>query len=413
MPELRIDALAFGGDAVGRLDGKVVFVPYAAPGDTIEIEIVEERPSYSRARIVRLLEPGEGRREPACSLFGACGGCHWQMVDYALQIASKQAIFKRSMTEAAVERVHAISGAPTELGYRRRCRMHWEVSGGEVQLGYYRRGSRELLDAPVCPLLVQPLQLAVDRVREALKGLGRAKGTVAANADLTGQRAHISVRIDEGEAAAASALTRSLDGSPELAGGQVVHNRRASRFGAEWINLRLSEEDPLWGSAVTFAQANLEQDRLLRRRLEQWAKPLEGARVLELFAGVGNLTRAFASAAAEVVAVESFPACATLLRHNAPDVRVIQGDAVATLKKLAGERFDLVVLDPPREGCAAAAPHIATLAPRTVLYVSCDPMTLARDIRLLAKHGLAPRRAQALDMMPQTYHIEAIAQLGD
>jgi 23S rRNA (uracil1939-C5)-methyltransferase len=413
MSELRIDALAFGGDAVGRLDGKVVFVPYGVPGDTIEIEILEERASYSRARLVRLLEPGEGRREPACDLFGVCGGCHWQMVDYPLQIAAKQAIFKRSMIEAAVKEVLPISGAPAELGYRRRCRMHWEVSGGEVHLGYYRRGSRELLDVPVCPLLVQPLQLAVDRIREALGGLGRARGTMAASADLTGQRAHVSVRIDEEEGGAASALTLSLDGSPELAGGQVVRKRRASRFGAEWINLRLPEEDPLWGSAATFAQANVEQDRLLRRRLEQWALPLKGARVLELFAGVGNLTRALASSAAEVVAVESSPACTALLRHNCPDVRVIKGDAVAALKKLAGERFDLVVLDPPREGCAAAAPLIAALSPRSVLYVSCDPMTLARDIRLLSKHGLSPLRAQALDMMPQTYHIEALALLGD
>jgi 23S rRNA (uracil1939-C5)-methyltransferase len=411
MPELVLDSLAFGGDAVGRLEGKVVFVPFGAPGDTVEIAIQEVRPSYCRARIVTLIEPGPGRREPICDLFGRCGGCHWQQVLYAEQVRAKQTIFQRAMLEARVPEVRPLVDAPAERGYRRRTRMRWRASRDGVTLGYYRRGTRTLLDVARCPLLVDVLRAALDECREPLRLLSPGRGNLSAVADLVDRRVHVSLRVDRGRVDRVSELARALEGSRGVAGGQVILGGEEHRFGAAEINLRSREERPLLGTGATFAQVNVEQDRILRRRLELWAA-VDGARVLELYAGVGNLTTGLCQNAAEVVAVEASPASVDLLRRNL-GIRVLRRDASRALRELAsaGERFDVVVMDPPREGSKTVADLVAEVHPERVVYVSCDPMTLARDLRRMARRGLAPRAAQGLDMMPQTFHIEGLTLL--
>jgi len=179
------------------------------------------------------------------------------------------------------------------------------------------------------------------------------------------------------------------------------------------VNLAALPGSPLWAAAQCFAQANAGQDERLRDQVAAWVDPAR-ARVLELFAGVGNLTRGLAREGATVVAVERAGRACDLLRRNlaiaAASVDVREGDALQVVEQLVDERarFDVVVLDPPREGCAAVIRALLPLQPARVIYVSCDPMTLARDLRLLASAGYVYRSARGLDMMPQTYHVEAV-----
>jgi 23S rRNA (uracil1939-C5)-methyltransferase len=423
MHELTLESLAFGGDAVGRLDGKVTFVPFGAPGDRVRVRLVKQTAGYCRGELLELLSPGASRQPPACCHFGSCGGCQWQQVVYSEQTAAKQEILIQTMAEAGVETIDALLAAPRELGYRRRVRMQLRlVSGGDLQLGYYRWRSRSLLDVESCPLLEAPLDRGLTAARRAIAAL-RAPTTVTGTLAMLLGRAgaiHASVRIDAGTPSPSELerlLQRLLASEGELfAGAVVASGAQVLSGGASSVDLG-GEAGALEGSALAFAQANAEQDLALRA-LVRSLSGAAGSRALELHAGIGNLTQVLARDARELCAVESLGGAAELLRRNTRErgdcaVEVRTQDAVDACAALAarGERFDLALLDPPREGCPRLPPLLDRLGVARVVYVSCDPMTLARDLSIFARSGFRPRRARAIDMMPQSYHLEAVALL--
>ena len=408
--ELRLDSLAFGGDAVGRLNGKVVFVPFGVPGDRILVRLTEEHPSYSRGEIVQVLQEGPGRRLPPCPAFGTCGGCQWQQLAYDRQAVSKSDILARILSEAAVQELKPLTKAPVELGYRRRVRLHFRKTRQRLWLGYFRRHSKELVDVPDCALLQPVLQRALALCRDRLERVSEARGSLVLLAGALAET-HLSLRLEEGHLADPSSFL-----ADPIVGGLVQQGGRVTPFGRDAVNLAPLPEAPLWATAAAFAQANSEQDQLLRHRVARWAEAKD-RRVLELFAGIGNLTRELAQHASEVVAVEASAPATELLRRNVlalpRPVQICEEEASAALERLlaARERFDVAVLDPPREGHAHAVDRLGKLGPERVIYVSCDPMTLARDLNILAKHGYVSRQAQGQDMMPQTFHIEAVVRL--
>ena len=408
--ELELDSIAHGGDAVGRADGKVYFVAGGAPGDRVQVRVTKERASFCNAEIVQLLEPGPGRREPPCELFGRCGGCQLLHLEYEHQLREKEAVLARAL-RGKVERVLPMVPSPKELGYRRRARMHWMVppANGPAVLGYLEHRSHRLVDVEACPLLEAPLQRGLQHLRRHLQKLGRSRGTMSALVGAGGE-VHLSLRCKAGHPGWRRHLEGLQDAEPVV--GVTAHlGRGRLTVGSDRVALLPSLE----ASAAAFAQANPAVDDLLRRRVRAWAAPA-GARVLELYAGVGNLTSALAPKAAEVVAVESEPAGARLLRANGPalgPVKVLQEPAEAAVERLAtaGERFDVVVLDPPREGCRGVAPALARLGAQRLIYVSCDPMILARDLDELRAAGFVAEDVEPLDMMPQTFHTESVARL--
>lgn len=409
MHEITLESLAFGGDALGHLDGKVVFVPLGVPGDRVTVRIVDEHASYARGEIVRLLDPGPGRRPPPCPLFGQCGGCHWQHMEYSVQLSGKAEIFSGAMSRAGVPDVLPIGGARAELGYRRRIRMHFERRARGVDLGFFRRRTRELLDVPRCLLLQDALQRAVDLCREALMQLSEGKGSLVAVAGSDGS-VHVSIRISSGPPVRLQPLAQAALGDP-IVGVAVSRGRQSRTAGVDCVEL-----GPLMASSAAFVQANPAQDLQLREVVQRWADA-PFPRVLELFAGIGNLTGVLAASDREVVAVENSSASTALLERNRQHfdgmVTVRRQDAGAALDDLCvgDRRFDLVLLNPPREGCRRVAAQLGRTGARRVIYVSCDPMTLQRDLSLLQGQGFSPLRAVALDMMPQTYHLEGLVLL--
>jgi 23S rRNA (uracil1939-C5)-methyltransferase len=410
MHDVTLDGLAFGGDAVGRLHGKVIFVPFGAPGDLVRVRILKETGSYCRGELLEVLEASPVRRQAPCPLHGECGGCQWQHVVYPAQQAAKAEIFEQALAEAGPEALGPLTAAPLELGYRRRVRMHFVARSGAVTLGYFRWRSQALLDVTSCPLLVEPLHAGLDRCRSALRRLRDGRGTVVALAGGNGE-VHLSVRLGGGDPRSAAALADRLGSD---AGGEVQAGTCSWSFGAATVNLMPPGAEPLLATASAFAQAAADQDQALRRRVADWAAA-RGARVLELFAGIGNLTRGLAEAASELFAVEASPAAASVLERNLGEriVTVLAQDAEAAVQALLARRqcFDVVVLDPPREGCLDLMALLPGLGASRVVYVSCDPMTLSRDLKVLRAQGFRLERAQALDMMPQTFHVEGTALL--
>ena len=383
--ELRIDALAAGGDGVGRdPDGRVVFVPFAAPGDRLRVRLVEERARFARAEIDEVVEASADRVTPPCPVFGTCGGCAWQHLRYDAQVDAKRAIVRDALARigklAAVPAL-GFTASPAAYGYRGRARVRVERG----QVGFRERRSHALCPVTACPLLVPALDAALG---------------------------------------AMAAAPPSPDGDWELAAGDDGSVRTAP-LGARTIP-RESERprlalgaagDWLGVSAGVFAQANaLLRDALATAVLDAAGS---GQTVLELFAGAGFFTVGLAHRFQRVLAVESDPGAVLDLTRNVADakarhVRVIEARVETWLAAADAEalRADVVVLDPPRGGIGAAvAAALAKLPARRILYLSCDPATWARDVAVLTSYGWHLAHVHGFDLFPQTPHVEALAVL--
>ena len=376
--ELRIDALAAGGDGVAReTGGRVVFVPFTAPGDRVDVVIEPGGTRFARGRVKTLLAPGPARTDPLCAVFGSCGGCAWQHVAYDAQLAAKRAILREALTRIgglAPPAEIPVIACPSPYGYRSRTRV--VVAGGRV--GYRRRRSNALCATARCPVLVPALDDAL---------------------------------------AALAARPPHEDGEWELAagdGGEV----RVTRVGAAGESSRrlvlTAGGERIERTPGVFAQANALLLDVLARAVVREAGAGETA--LELFAGAGFFTLALARRFTRVVAVEGDARAAADLAHNlvAADLHNVDVRAEPVERVLGACRtaHDVVLLDPPRTGLPRGlAPRVATLGARRLVYLSCDPATLARDLSEIVRTGYRLEHVEGFDLFPQTPHVEALATL--
>ncbi len=374
--ELRIDALAAGGDGVGRTaEGLVVFVPRTAPGDRVRARIEALHPRYARAEPEQILEPSPARVAPSCPVFGECGGCSWQHVDYAAQCDAK-----RQIVEDALRRVGKLSlpgpvafhPSPSPYAYRSRARV--AVEGGNV--GYRRAHSRALCAVSGCPILCEP--------------------------------AEVQLR-------ALAARPPARDGEWEIAAG--ARSARAHEVDTPGPAIELEVGgDKLRVSAGVFFQGN---PGLYAALVESVAGAAgTGDLALELYAGCGFFTLALARAFGRVIAVEADGAAVADLRHNlaraALRAEVVRERVETALSgaRVRAARPDAVVLDPPRTGLPrGAAAALCALEPARIAYLSCDPATLARDLAALVAGGFELEGIEAFDLFPQTPHVEVLASL--
>ena len=379
--EVTIESLAAGGEGVGHdASGRVVFVPFAAAGDRLRVRVVEEHARFARGEIEALLAPGADRVAPRCPVFGSCGGCAWQHVGYPAQVAAKRAIL-----HDALARIGGVEAPPIEFvaspqayGYRGRARVL--VEGGRV--GFRMRRSHEVCAITACPLLAPPLDAALASSRRARRGED-GEWELALGSDGAVRTTPLGARARAGE-------------------------RVAVRAAGEQIEV----------SSGVFMQANA----LLHGALAQSVLDAagQGGEVLELFAGAGFFTLGLARHFARVAAVESDAAAVADLSRNCAaaglrHVRVIEAPAEDVLAmRLARYRLapDVVVLDPPRGGIGTrASERLARLPAQRIVHVSCDPATLARDLRVLTRARWSLLRVIGFDLFPQTPHVEAIAVL--
>ena len=386
-PELvRVERMAAGGEGVGRLEGgKTVFVEDGVPGDLARVELTQERARWARGVVAELVEPGPSRVEPACPHAGVCGGCAWQHVAYPAQVEAKREILRDALERIgrlALPEDPRIHSSPEPYAYRSRARVR--VRAGRP--GYLERGSHRHCAVSACPILVPALERALLAWPDAGE---REDGEWLLCAGSDGR---ISV-ASAGENDAVVETVR-LD-----AGGQAV------------------ELD-----ALAFSQANaLLHATLIERVLallshETDEAAMRGWRVLEIHAGVGFFTLPVARRVARVIAVEADAHAASWLRRNlaqpgneelAVDVHAERfGDVEAGALQGA---FDAVLLDPPRSGLEPdECERLITLAPERIVYLSCDPATLARDARALADAGYAMTHVEGFDLFPQTPHVEGL-----
>jgi 23S rRNA (uracil1939-C5)-methyltransferase len=421
---VRLDSLAFGGEAVGRAaDGRVIFVERGAPGDLVEVTLTEEKRRFARGQVSKLLEPGAARRPPPCALSERCGGCSWMHVTDEAQRQAKQEIVRRAFEPLGAAVLPLVVG--DALGGRARARLHYRwgpsTPGGasRLRLGFLARRSHELIDVPSCLVLEPRLDRALARARAALeevpllRGPGEVAGLVSVEGQL--QLALFSETSGPDEESALDEVARLL--VPDAVGVLLSTPTRRWVRGQPLLALGPGH----LASADGFAQANQKLNVQLRAcALEALFESAPARpRLLELYAGDGNLTLQLAPKVGSLWVEEGEPRAVERLRANLSalpgplDVQLSGEPAGALCRRLAasGVRFDRILLDPPRSGAAETLPHLGALGAARIVYVSCDPMTLARDVRALGGAGYRPTRVVPFDLMPQTSHVELVCVL--
>ncbi len=423
--KLRIEKAIYGGAGLARAEGKVLFVPFALPGEIVRTHATEQKHGYSTAQLEAVMEPSAARVTAPCPYFGPCGGCHYQHAKYAAQLEIKRAILRETLERAGVKDVPEITTVPSEpFGYRNRIRLH--VRRNPFSVGYNKRNSHDVLPVEACPIAAPALQRAIAALnREGLR-LGLAEW---AN--------EIELFVNEEESAMLAALwtERARSGAkpalerlwsqgreylPELAGVgifPVERGRRAERLlayaGEQALQYQCGNHS-FYVSLGSFFQVN----RFLIEALSRLVTEGEyGDSVWDLYAGVGLFSRALASSFTKVTAVETSPSAVRDLHENLRGTlhRVMATTTAAWLTQAAARREkspDLLVVDPPREGLRPAVTSLlAKIHPQRITYVSCDPATLARDVAALHPSGFRLARLRLIDLFPQTFHIESVAHL--
>ncbi|GAB4325466.1 MAG: 23S rRNA (uracil(1939)-C(5))-methyltransferase RlmD [Dehalococcoidia bacterium] len=359
----------------------MAFVAFAAPGEVVEMEVERVHPDYLEGVAVRVLEPSPDRVDPRCPLFGQCGGCQLQHLDYKAQLHAKEGIVREQLRRIGHlddKVVRPIVGAREPWAYRNNVRFSTGPTWGDV--GFVHRRGRGLLKVDHCPI-------ADAWVNELLPALhGKARGLHQ-------------VQVRHSDETGSYLVYPALEGL-EVETGQTSY---VEELGGRRFRV----------SASSFFQVNHAQAEEMVRLVGE-ALPERGGVLVDAFAGVGTFAAIFARRFERVIAIEE---ARTAIRDAAenvadlPNVELREGKVELVLPELEAAP-DIVLLDPPRAGCAQPVLEaIAEFRPRAVVYVSCNPATLARDLRSLVDAGFALEQVTPLDMFPQTAHIEAVASL--
>ncbi|HET8541022.1 MAG TPA: class I SAM-dependent RNA methyltransferase [Anaeromyxobacter sp.] len=425
--ELDIDDLAPGGEGTGRAGERAVFVPWTAPGDRAEVD-VPPGDGPARARLGRVVAPGRHRVAPPCRHFGPgagaeCGGCEWQHVAYAAQLAAKErtvgeALRRIGRLDPAACGVAPIVPSPSALRYRSRAKLHLDRASG--RLVFFRRRSHDPVPVEACHLLVPALEALRAALGPALGAARLAPREVALEwSDL--ERRGSALLALEPTVAARSRAEALLASVPALAGVLLRGDGPAVAVGDPVLRHARVPGRPQAGTQRSrpdvFQQANRAANALLVEAALDLLRP-DGEDVLELYCGAGNFTGPLAGRARVVAAVEGQGPALELARQDlaaAANVRFFAGDALELAGALAREprRFGAVLLDPPREGARGIGRMLRALGAPRAVYVSCDPATLARDVRGCVEERYRVSAVRPLDLFPQTHHVEAVVLLED
>lgn len=416
---VEIEKPVYGGAFLARVEGKAVFVPLALPGEQARVRIVEDKRGYANAETEELLSAAPERVAPACRHFGACGGCNYQHADYEAQLRFKQAILRETLERAGVrvpDEVGILAGS--QWGYRNRIRLAFDAAG---RPGYRGRRSHAVIPIGECPiaapLLVEATLVFAEIARATVPKLALSEISLFCNSHATEILASVfvaqagKIRIDD-IALAWSARVPALRGMELVATGrQGQQQRTIAAWGANALTYRAAGFDYRVDHGAFF-QVNRSLVDALAERVTAGFK---GKLAWDFYAGVGLFAHKLAESFEHVVAVESASTATEALKANLRGMRseVVESETLAFLRRQQrGGQPDLIVVDPPRTGLGAeTTAQLARIGAPAIVYVSCDPATLARDLRALLGSGYAIESVALIDLFPQTFHLETVVRL--
>lgn len=380
--EVVIERIIPGGLGLGHCDGQTVMIPLTAPGDKVRAQIERKSGKVSFGRLLEVLDAGPDRITPGCPYFGVCGGCDLQQLNYPAQLRAKSAIIQDCFRRIAGVSLDEITVVPSPDPWAYRSRAEWQCHPDPPAVGYFERGSHRIVDVEVCPIISSGLQKALTAARERV---GDAAGRIRAG------------EIQAAEGDDGVAVTPPVIGGPR----RLVH-RRIGEFQYEF-------------GAESFFQANA---ALLPALVELVVGDAAGRLAVDLYCGVGLFSLPLAKRFEQLHGVEGDEGAIAFADHNATEAGLtnatfVNGSVDQWLDEEAPQlgAIDLLVLDPPRTGAGPQTiDAITAAAPDRIVYVSCDPATLARDTKQLLKGGYAMTSVTGFDLFPQTHHVETVAK---
>ncbi|MBI4495505.1 MAG: class I SAM-dependent RNA methyltransferase [Deltaproteobacteria bacterium] len=425
MLAIEIEKMVYGGKGLGRIGGKVVFVPFTAPGDRVQVEIRREKKDYAEALLKSVERASPLRTPPFCRFFGDCGGCHLQHIPYGKQLPIKEEILMESLGRLQKDggfEIRPVLASPVDRAYRIRVQMKVKESNKIKKIGFYSLSSHNLVEVDQCPILHPPAGEILPALAAWLNSTG--KGTDFSGVDLA---------IDPEEKRGVILLRAAGDFRPGMAAelgkglpklkGALIKGRHEESWGNPEISLR-GPEGAGCGPLLfhlghdSFFQVNPFQNRELIRLVVGWADLSGKESVLDLFCGAGNFSLPLAQRSARLWGVDFDRRAVQYAIRNAREnglsnCSFLPAGARVGVERLKKEGADLhlAVLDPPRVGAGEVLEALAGLRPKRILYVSCEPPTLVRDLARLRSLGYSLSRVQPLDMFPHTYHMEVVAEL--
>ena len=438
--------MIYGGDGLARMPadtlgrGKAIFVPFVLPGECVDVSLLEEKPGFARARLDKILQPSPERADAACPYFQRCGGCHYQHARYEYQLAIKAEILKENLRRIAKlelgSEVHLHPSPP--WNYRNRTRLR--VRGGsEFAIGYYKFGSHELLPIEQCPISSPLVNRSITTVWK-LAGAGLRPDGVEeieffANAEDTELLVELVGREKETAKSVIEEWAKALKAElPELTGvafeigsrtssgmsGSETRSHTSRPRGSRSISLAFGIGHLTYRTALASYRVSAGSFFQVNRHMTDElvaivSNGLAARSALDLYAGVGLFSAMLAKSIDHIEAVESSQSSFADLKYNSPaNVKAVCATVEQYLQTAARKLApDVVVVDPPRSGLGErVASQLGKLGARRITYVSCDPATLARDLKHLLAAGYSVEQTHLVDLFPQTYHLETVLHLA-
>ena len=416
---LVVDGIIAGGEGIARpAEGPVVFIPRAAPGDRVQVEYSEEHRGWRRARLLHVVQPGPDRRPPPCPYYDACGGCQLQHIDYPAQVAAKAGIIQESLRRLGGIEIDRpdVASAPEELGYRNRITLTLKRHADRVVAGYHHfEVPGHIVDVERCPLAEDPINRAWAGLRATW---GEGAGRLPAGPELrltlrAAETREVGLVIEGGRSRGEpEALLSQVEPLAAIWGldaeGDVAWNVGRAALSDRWGPYRLKV------AGTAFLQVNRRVAVALEDYVRTACGPLGGRRIIDAYCGYGLRALDFAGAGAKVVGIDSDPFAIGGASVAAEDAglpaRFVHGRVERALARELPA--DLVTLNPPRAGVEREVARVLRESgPGRVIYVSCDPATLARDLQRLGdRYEMVACRG--FDMFPQTAHVETVVSLG-
>ncbi|HHZ20643.1 MAG TPA: 23S rRNA (uracil(1939)-C(5))-methyltransferase RlmD [Firmicutes bacterium] len=438
-----IEGYAAEGEGVGRYEGFTVFVPQTLVGERVETEIELVKKNYARGRLLALQEASPHRVDPACSLYTQCGGCQLLHLSYEGQLTMKRQRVVDTLQRIgglAEVTVHPVIGMAEPWHYRNKVQYPFGLADNRIVVGCYQKGTHRVVPTDTCAIqheLNSKVMQAVRKLAQKYKltvydertGEGFLRHVLVKNAFGTGEVMVVLVTNDaefakgpelaQALAKACPAVKSVVQNINTTRGNTVLGSESRTLWGADRITDRLGDLE-FKISANSFFQVNPKQTEVLYEKAVEYAGLTGKETVLDAYCGVGSLTLFLARRAKEVYGVEAVEPAIRDAEENAAhngiaNVRFIVGRTEKVLPKLAaiGTGFDVAVVDPPRAGCdPEVLKTMAKVGVGRVVYVSCNPSTLARDLKILAELGYVTKEVQPVDMFPHTFHVECVTLMS-
>jgi len=425
--EAVVESLDHEGRGVTHVDGKTIFIEGALPGERVQFTPYKIKPNYEVADVARVIVPSAQRVEPRCPHFGVCGGCSMQHLEAGAQVAAKQRVLENALWHIGRARPDVlyppIVGPAWGYRYRARLSVRMVPSKGGVLIGFHERRSSYVAPMESCAILPPHVSAMVPRLRELVAGLSAPDRLpqieIAVGEGITVMVFRHLVPFSAADTARLTAFAHAESVQVWVQPSGADSARRLAPEAAPGLAYTLPEFGVSMAFRPTdFTQVNMGINRVLMRRTMQLLDPQPGERIADLFCGLGNFSLPIARLGAYVVGVEGSDALVRRAGQNAVDnglgercefhaANLFEAteDSLAALGPL-----DKLLIDPPREGAIAVVKALGVCSPRRIVYVSCNPATLARDTAVLTNEkGYRLKGAGIANMFPQTSHVESVA----